>query len=202
MKKLFFMLTAMFSLSPLNAQQATIASPELTSVLYLGYPNKIVPTVPCGESCTVNIDNGTITPSWFTIDGIQYTGYIVKPNRAGSVTISVSGKDKNGKINKYGDYHYKVKALPKPTINEVNISKTSGVTLSVGLGDSPLNVDFTIKGGEIIIGDDSFKFEGNVISVSLLDKIAVGKSVVVEVAYQTNGSGGLNVISSAMVVVP
>lgn len=202
MKSLIFTLLAMIATVHVLAQQATIASPELTSVLYLGYPNKIVPTVPCGESCIVNIDNGTITPSQFTIDGIQYTGYIVKPNRAGSVTISVSGKDKNGKINKYGDYHYKVKALPKPTINEVNISKTSGVTLSVGLGDSPLNVDFTLKGGEIFIGDESFKFEGNVISASLLDKVAVGKSVAVEVSYITNGSGAPNIIQSVMVVVP
>jgi hypothetical protein len=201
MKSLIFSLLAMIATVHLQAQQATIASPELT-VLYLGYPNKIVPTVPNGETCIVSIDNGTITPSQFSIDGIHYNGYIVKPNRVGRFYITVSGKNKNGKIKNYGSFTYMVKMLPNPNLYEYSVSKSMGGNISIGLGDSPLAIAYTVKGGTITIGEESYKFEGSRISSSLLEKAEVDKNIVIEVIYQRNGSEELQMLSSVMKVTP
>jgi hypothetical protein len=179
--------------------QGSISSPEL-AVLYIGYPNKVVPVVSGMVSSTISIDKGSCTSSNFTIDGTAYNGYIVKPAAPGVAYLTLTAKDKTGASKTFGRFRYKVKKLPTPNIQEDKVSKSTGAALSVGLGDSPLAIGYTITGGRVTVGDNEpIKFNGNRIPSSALAKAKVGKTVVVELNYNIS-TGGSAVASRGLKV--
>jgi gliding motility-associated protein GldM len=171
--------------------QGSISLPEL-SVLYLGYPNKVVPVVAGMVSSSISIDKGTCTKSNFTVDGTAYNGYIVQPTGAGFAFITLTATDKDGKSKSFGRFKYKIKSLPAGTLQQTSISKSMGGPISVGLGDSPLtSLTFVVTGGKVIIGEQEINFSGARIPASALAKAKVGKSVSVVVNYKKNGTAAI-----------
>jgi hypothetical protein len=189
MKTIILSFFLFFISTILNAQQCAIAQPEY-GILYLGYPNKIVPLISSEETAVINISSGTCTPITWTDpdDGIFYKGYSVVPFGK-QVTITLSGKNKNGTFKNYGSFNYKVKPLPSPNIENSTISKTTGAELSVGLGaGSPLDLSYEIKGGSVFIGDEEFSFTGNTVSPSILEKTIIGTNISISVDFIRVGS--------------
>jgi hypothetical protein len=182
--------------------QGSISLPEL-SVLYLGYPNKVVPVVAGMVSSSISIDKGSCTPSTFTVNGVAQKGYIVKPNGAGYATITLTAKDKDGKSKSFGQFRYKIRALPRPNCEQTTISKSGG-NVTVGLGaDSPLEaLRFTVTGGRVSVGDNEpINFSGSRIPSSALAKARVGKMVTVEIKYSIS-TGGTASVSTGLKVTP
>jgi hypothetical protein len=174
--------------------QGSISLPEL-AVLYLGYPNKVVPVVAGMVSSSISIDKGSCTPSTFTVNGVSQKGYIVKPNGAGFATITLTAKDKDGKSKSFGQFKYKIRTLPRPNVEQTTISKSGG-NVTVGLGqDSPLtSLSFSITGGRITVGDNEpIKFKGSRIPSSALTKARVGRMVTVELNYGISTGGSASV---------
>lgn len=180
--------------------QGSIALPEL-AVLYLGYPNKVVPVVAGMVSSTISCDKGSCVPSSFNIDGTAYKGYIVKPNGAGFAYLTLMAKDKDGKSKSFGKFKYKIRKVPQAQVSQTSISKSMGGPVSVGLGDSPLtSLTFNVTGGRIIVGDnDPITFTGTRIPSSALAKARVGKTVSVQVQYSLS-TGGSDVATMVMKV--
>ena len=180
--------------------QGSIALPEM-AVLYRNYDNKVVPVVAGEVSSSISVAGGSSRKSSWTDEGVKYDGYLVTPGNATSVTITLSGKDKDGKSKSYGTYKYKVKSFPKPEILDAKISKSSGARIALGLKDSPLKANFNIIGGEITIGNDQpIKFSGSVIPASAVQKAKAGAKVVVDISY--TGTGGKNSMQGVLTVKP
>lgn len=182
------------------AQFGVIAQPAYT-IMYRGYDNKIVPMVSSDETASVSVTGGSIRPSTWTINDVQYKGYLVNPTGT-QVTITLTGKSKNGKVKNYGTFNYIVKPFPKPSLENNTISKSTGANLTVTLGaDCPIGFSSEVTGGRISIGDEQFQFSGNVVPPSLLEKAEIGKSIAIEVDYNRTGSEYTNQIISSIVVV-
>ena len=183
------------------AQYGVIAQPEL-AVMYLGYDNFIVPMI-SDETASVSVTGGTCTASSRTVNGIQYKGYLVRPTSGVSfVTIALSGKSKNGTVKNYGQFKYKVKALPRPKLENYTISKSIGSKLTVGLGaDSPLDASFEVLGGSITIGDEEFLFNGNNVPASALQKAEIDLNIAIYLNYKRTGSEGVSIIQGVVKVV-
>jgi len=180
--------------------QGSISLPEL-AVLYLGYPNKVVPVVAGMVSSSISIDKGTCTPSTISVNGVSQKGYIVKPNGAGFATITLTAKDKDGKSKSFGQFKYKIRMLPRPNVEQTTISKSGG-NVTVGLGqDSPLSeLSFTVTGGRITVGDNEpINFTGSRIPSSALAKARVGRIVTVEIKYNKS-TGGSESVSTGLKV--
>lgn len=185
------------------APQGSISLPELM-VLYKNWDNKIVPVVAGAVSSSVTVDGGTASPyAWKDADGNSFKGYIVKVSpSAKSVTIKLSGKDKDGKSKSFGTYKYKAKPFPSPAVQGGTINKGSGTKLIVSLGaDSPFTgVTFAVTGGELVVGDQVISFSGDRITPDKIAKAKVGKKIAVDVFYTRNGVKGT--ISTSLKVVP
>ncbi len=180
--------------------QGSISLPEL-AVLYLGYPNKVVPVVAGMVSSSISIDKGTCISSPITVNGVSQKGYIVKPNGAGFATITLTAKDKDGKSKSFGQFKYKIRMLPRPNVEQTTISKSGG-NVTVGLGqDSPLSaLSFTVTGGRITVGDNEpINFTGGRIPSSALAKARVGRIVTVEIKYNKS-TGGSESVSTGLKV--
>jgi hypothetical protein len=182
--------------------QGSISLPEL-SVLYLNYPNKVVPVVAGMVSSSISIDKGSCTPSTFTVEGKSHKGYIVKVVGAGIATITLTAKDKDGKSKSFGQFQYKIRGLPRPSIEQSTISKSGG-GLTVGLGAAnPLSsLTFTVTRGRVTVGDNEpISFNGSRVPSSALAKARVGKTVTVELQYNIS-TGGSASVSTGLKVTP
>jgi hypothetical protein len=166
--------------------QGSISLPEL-AVLYIGYPNKVVPVVAGMVSSSISIDKGTCTKSNFSVDGTAYNGYIVQPSGAGFAVLTLTATDKNGVSKSFGRFRYKIRSLPAGTLQQTSISKSMGGPISVGLGDAPIKMDFVVKTIKVIIGEQETSYPGNKIPASALAKAKIGKTVSVVVTYTKNG---------------
>jgi hypothetical protein len=191
MKTIILSFFLFFISTILNAQQCAIAQPEY-GILYRGYPNKIVPLISSEENAVMNVSvsSGTCTPATWTDpdDGIVYKGYTVVP-LGNQVTITLSGKNKNGTLKNYGSFKYQVKSLPSVQLENFTISKATSTELSVGLGEGcPLDFSYEIKGGRVFIGDGEFSFTGNIVPPSILEKTIIGMNISISVDYIRLGS--------------
>ncbi|MEN9700576.1 MAG: hypothetical protein RLZZ301_1774, partial [Bacteroidota bacterium] len=185
--------------------QGSISLPEM-SVLYKGWNNKVVPVVAGAVSSSISVSGGTATKaSWTDGDGNKYEGYYVNiTGPAKFVTISLSGKDKDGKSKSFGTFKYKVKPFPKAQLQGTTISKTTGFKAVVSLGpDSPFTgVGFTVIGGSVIMGNDEINFTGDRVPASAIAKMKAGKRVAIDVTYKRTGGGGPEIASGVLKVVP
>lgn len=180
--------------------QGSISLPEM-AVLYRGYDNKVVPVVAGAVSSSISVAGGSSRAASWSEDGISYKGYIVTPGAANSVSITLSGKDKDGKSKSYGTFKYKVKSFPKPEILDPTIKKSSGARVTLILKDSPLKASFNVLGGEITIGNDApISFSGGVIPASAVAKAKAGTKVAAVIRY--NGTGGANTMLTVLTVKP
>ncbi|MEN9742256.1 MAG: hypothetical protein RLZZ65_61 [Bacteroidota bacterium] len=180
--------------------QGSISLPEM-AVLYRGYDNKVVPVVAGAVSSSISVAGGSSRAASWSEDGMTYKGYIVTPGAANSVSITLSGKDKDGKSKSYGTFKYKVKSFPKPEILDPTIKKSSGARVTLILKDSPLKASFNVLGGEITIGNDApISFSGGVIPASAVAKAKAGTKVAAVIRY--NGTGGANTMLTVLTVKP
>ncbi|MFM7006028.1 MAG: hypothetical protein ACKOWX_02115 [Flavobacteriales bacterium] len=184
--------------------QGSISLPEM-SVLYKGWNNKVVPVVAGAVSSSITVDGGSATKaSWTDADGNRYEGYYVNVTGASKfVTISLNGKDKDGKSKSFGKFKYKVKPFPKAQLQGTTISKTTGFKAVVSLGaDSPFTgVSFQVIGGSVIMGNDEITFSGDRVPAAAIAKIKAGKRVAIDVTYKRTG-GSPEIASGVLKVVP
>jgi hypothetical protein len=180
--------------------QGSISLPEM-SVLY-----KVVPVVAGMVSSDITVNGGTKTKaSWTDADGNKYNGFYVNitgPSKF--VTITLSGKDKDGKSKSFGTFKYKVKPFPSAQLQGTTISKTTGFKAVVSLGpDSPFTgVGFTVIGGEVSIGNETIPFSGDRVPSSVVAKIKAGKKIAIDVTYKRTGTATPSIASGVLKVVP
>ena len=185
--------------------QGSISLPEM-SVLYKGWNNKVVPVVAGMVSSDITVNGGTKTKaSWTDADGNKYNGFYVNitgPSKF--VTITLSGKDKDGKSKSFGTFKYKVKPFPSAQLQGTSISKTTGFKAVVSLGpDSPFTgVGFTVMGGEVSIGNETIPFSGDRVPASVVAKIKAGKKIAIDVTYKRTGTATPSIASGVLKVVP
>jgi hypothetical protein len=185
--------------------QGSISLPEM-SVLYKGWNNKVVPVVAGMVSSDITVNGGTKTKaSWTDADGNKYNGFYVNitgPSKF--VTITLTGKDKDGKSKSFGTFKYKVKPFPSAQLQGTSISKTTGFKAVVSLGpDSPFTgVGFTVMGGEISIGNETIPFSGDRVPASVVAKIKAGKKIAIDVTYKRTGTTTPSIASGVLKVVP
>jgi hypothetical protein len=180
--------------------QGSISLPEM-AVLYRGYDNKVVPVVAGAVSSSISVAGGSSRSASWSEDGMSYKGYIVTPGAGNSVSITLTGKDKDGKSKSYGTFKYKVKSFPKPEILDPTIKKSSGARVTLILKDSPLKANFNVLGGEITIGNETpVPFSGGVIPASAVAKAKAGAKVAAVIRY--NGTGGPNTMLTVLTVKP
>jgi len=185
--------------------QGSISLPEM-SVLYKGWNNKVVPVVAGMVSSDITVNGGTKTKSsWTDSDGNKYNGFYVNitgPSKF--VTITLTGKDKDGKSKSFGTFKYKVKPFPNAQLQGTTISKTTGFKAVVSLGpDSPFTgVGFTVMGGEISIGNETIPFSGDRVPSSVVAKIKAGKKIAIDVTYKRTGTATPAIASGVLKVVP
>jgi hypothetical protein len=185
--------------------QGSISLPEM-SVLYKGWNNKVVPVVAGMVSSDITVNGGTKTKaSWTDADGNKYNGFYVNitgPSKF--VTITLSGKDKDGKSKSFGTFKYKVKPFPSAQLQGTTISKTTGFKAVVSLGpDSPFTgVGFTVIGGEVSIGNETIPFSGDRVPSSVVAKIKAGKKIAIDVTYKRTGTATPSIASGVLKVVP
>jgi hypothetical protein len=176
--------------------QGSISLPEMS----------VVPVVAGMVSSDITVNGGTKTKaSWTDADGNKYNGFYVNitgPSKF--VTITLSGKDKDGKSKSFGTFKYKVKPFPSAQLQGTTISKTTGFKAVVSLGpDSPFTgVGFTVIGGEVSIGNETIPFSGDRVPSSVVAKIKAGKKIAIDVTYKRTGTATPSIASGVLKVVP
>ena len=180
--------------------QGSISLPEM-AVLYRGYDNKVVPVVAGAVSSDIQVSGGSKRAATWNDEGVNYRGYIVIPGAGTSLSMTLTGKDKDGKTKSYGTFKYRVKPFPKPQVLDATIKKSSGARVTLVLKDSPLKANFNVTGGEITIGNDApISFNGSVIPAAAVAKAKAGIKVAAVIKY--NGTGGASNLEAVFTVKP
>jgi hypothetical protein len=203
MKTNFLVISLLFTCFFGFAQSGSIALPEL-SVFYTNWDNKIIPSIPCGDSLEIKIEGGTATPFSWQSDEKTLKGFKVNVlSGTRRVSIELFGIDQNKVKKSYGVFLYKVKPFPSAQIQGTSISRSSGTKVIVGLGaDSPFTgVNFTVTGGEITVGDRVFVFSGDRIPGAFVKESKPGNRIALDVFYTRNGERQ-SPISGSLKVVP
>ncbi len=169
------------------AQTGNITQPEM-QILYRGYDNKIIPNIPCGQTLDLIIEGASAQKTtWTDMHGQTQVGFNLRVNgTVRNVVVKMNGLDEKGNIASTSIQTFHVKAFPAAQLQNDRISKSSGMRASVGLGpDCPFTgVSFEVVGGTIAIGDEEYCFSGAVIPAASLQKVKIGKKVVVNVNYR------------------
>jgi len=152
------------------------------NVLYVNYPNKIIPTVSGVDD--YNLSSGSAT----TFEGRK--AFIIKPTSTGPMTLTLTGKKGNQSFS--WKKTYKCKRFPVPTIITTSISKSSGATIVAKLVDAPIDADFSVQ-RVTVLTDEGPSFSGANIPKSAVAKLRVGKSVGIEVFVKNNKTGESNI---------
>jgi len=170
-----------------NAQCDIILSCPEYAVFYAGYQNKVEVVCPDMKSSSISVSGGTLTQAtWNDQNGSVHSGYYVNvASGSKQITISLTGKDKNGKVYGYGSYKYKVMQFPVPKIIGSTISKSSGMIANIAVADDCPSTGITsvVSGGTI--GD--IPFSGKIVPAAAIEKLRVGAQVGIEVFYIHNG---------------
>ena len=113
-------------------------------------------------------------------------------------------KNKNGAKKSYGTIKYRVNPFPKAVIEGSVISKSSGFKSIISLGaNSPLNnVELTIIGGSLIVGDKNFPFVGDRVPAASVSSAKQGQKVKLSINYKVGSSNTLHTTSSELTVKP
>ena len=183
-----------------NAQCDIILSCPEYAVFYIGYQNKVEVVCPDMKSSSISVSGGTVTKAtWTNQNGSVHSGYYVNvASGVKLVTITHTGKDKNGKLYSYGTYRYKVMSYPVPQVIGTTISKSSGFIASVAVADDcpSTGMKSVVTGG--IIGD--IPFSGKIVPAAAIENLRIGDQVGIEVFFTHNGAKS-GPISSILTVV-
>ena len=137
------------------------------NVLYVGYANKIIPTVSGVDE--YSLSSGTPT----TIDGKK--AYIIKPSSKGPMTLTLTGK--KGKKSFTFTKTYKCKDFPKPVLVQNSISKSGQTLTAQSSQESLVPAQFSITRVILLDGLENPVINGSSISKAYLTKLRVGKDV-------------------------
>jgi hypothetical protein len=201
MKTNFLVISLLFTCFFGFAQPGSISLPEL-SVFYTNWDNKIIPSIPCGDSLEIKIEGATATPFTWQSDENTLKGFKVNVlSGTRQVSIELFGVDQNKVKKSYGVFLYKVKPFPSAQIQGSTISRSNGTKVILSLGiDSPFTgVNFTVTGGEITIGDKVCAFSGDRIPAEVVAECKPEDRITIDVFHTRNGekqrpvSGSLNV---------
>ena len=160
-------------------QAGAMEMPEF-NILYKGYNNKII-----------GVGSGVIS---YTLNGKSATmvggrpQFIINPSSLGQTTLTLMGTTKDGQSVKLASNTYDVKLMPRPSVKSKSISKSSGAKILVELLGSPINIGFTVLGGEVLVGD-GFPFRGDFAPAAAVKSMKSGKSVGVIVQVKNNLTG-------------
>ena len=195
MKKLICLAFLGFNLLA-NAQCDIILSCPEYAVFYIGYQNKVEVVCPDMKSSSISVSGGTVTKAtWTDQKGISHSGYYVNvTSGVKSASVTLTGKDKKGKVYSYGRYTYKVIPFPAPQITSSTISKSSGMIANLAVADDcpSTGVSSVVTGG--IIGD--IPFSGKIVPAAAIENLRVGDQVGIDVFFTHNGekSGPISAI--------
>ena len=177
---------AFLSLNMIASAQGAIGLTEYCVLYSGGWDNKVVVGYTGMKSSSISVSGGTaVAANWNDANG-NYSGYFVRvAEGAKMVSITLTGKNAQGKLVNFGTYKYKVKPFPGCDLQATTISKSTGAIVNVGLGaDSPFTgVALVVTGGTI----NGIPFTGKVIEPKTVEDIKVGEEVDVEVFYTRNG---------------
>jgi len=137
------------------------------NILYVGYANKIIPTVSGVDD--YSLSSGTPT----TIDGKK--AYIIKPSSKGPMTLTLTGK--KGKKSFTFTKIYKCKDFPKPVLLETSISKSGQTLHAIKSQDALVEANFIITKIILLDGLENPVINGSSITKNYLTKLRVGKDV-------------------------
>ena len=168
----------------------SLEMPEF-SLLYRNYGNIVIPSASGSVSTSLSAPGCQVTPT--TFNGRK--GYKVKPTTGTSVKLTLTGKDREGKSINYGQWTYKVTAMPNPSIQQTTISKSGG-KITVKIEGSPLAANFTYSNVEC----EDYSGPGNVIPGSALAKVRAGKRVGVAVKVTNSLTGETKTVLSSLKV--
>ena len=157
-------------------QAGAMEMPEF-NILYKGYNNKII-----------GVGSGVIS---YTLNGKSATmvggrpQFIINPSSLGQTTLTLMGTTKDGQSVKLASNTYDVKLMPRPSVKTTTISKSSGARIQVELLGSPINIGFTILGGEVSVGE-GFPFANDFAPPAAVKSMKSGKSVGILVRVRNN----------------
>jgi len=171
-------------------KSGSLEMPEF-SLLYRNYGNIVIPSASGSVSTSLSAPGCQVTPT--TFNGRK--GFKVKPTTGTSVKLTLTGKDREGKSINYGQWTYKVTAMPNPSIQQTTISKSGG-KITVKIEGSPLAANFTYGGVEC----EDYSGPGNVIPGSALAKVRAGKRVGVAVKVTNSLTGETKTVLSSLKV--
>jgi len=137
-----------------GAPNGAVANAEM-NVLYRGWDNKIEVSASGYDPSTVNVSASS---------GVKISkgknGYIAKVSGSSKkATLSITAKDKNGKSVKIADKEFRIFPLPTPkpyfagqSFDKMTMKKAKAASASIvkaAIGDSPLDVSYTVKSFKI-----------------------------------------------------
>ena len=160
-------------------QAGAMEMPEF-NILYKGYNNKII-----------GVGSGVVS---YTLNGRSATmvggrpQFIINPSALGQTTLTLMGTTKDGQSVKLASNTYDVRLMPRPSVKSKSISKSSGAKILVELLGSPINISFTVLGGEVLVGD-GVPFRGDFAPAAAVKSMKSGKSVGVIVQVKNNLTG-------------
>jgi hypothetical protein len=171
-------------------KSGSLEMPEF-SLLYRNYGNIVIPSASGSVSTSLSAPGCQVTST--TFNGRK--GFKVKPTTGTSVKLTLTGKDREGKSINYGQWTYKVTAMPNPSIQQTTISKSGG-KITVKIEGSPLAANFTY----INVECEDYTGPGNVIPGSALAKVRAGKRVGVAVKVTNSLTGEIKTVLSSLKV--
>ncbi|GAB5416258.1 MAG: gliding motility protein GldM [Crocinitomicaceae bacterium] len=139
------------------------------NILYRGYDNVVNATASGYPTTSLNGSNVSISKSG--------AGYIVRPNNAGTATLSVSGTTADGKTVSLKRMEFKVRRLPSPQLywgGEKDGGRIPSSTLLRAMygPEIPLNANFTVRSWTAnAIGMKSREFSGPGSNLSGLNQL-------------------------------
>ncbi len=177
---------AFLSLNMIASAQGAIGLTEYCFLYSGGWNNKVVVGCTGMESCSISVAGGTADAANWNDGNGEYSGYFVRVTEGVKmVSITLTGKNEQGKSVNFGTYNYKIKPFPGCDLQATTISKSTGGIVNVGFRyDSPFTgLSFVVTGGTI----NGIPFKGKVIAGRKVEDIKVGEEVDVEVFYTRNG---------------
>jgi hypothetical protein len=166
--------------------QGAIGLPEFYVLYSGGWDNKVVVGYTGMKSSSISVSGGTAVAANWSDGNSEYSGYFVRVSEGvKTVSITLTGKNEQGKLVNFGTYKYRVKPFPGCNIQTTTISKSSGCKVNISLGpDSPFTgLSLVVTRGTI----NGVPFVGDLVPGMMIGDLIVGNQVEIEVFYSRNG---------------
>jgi gliding motility-associated protein GldM len=179
----------------------SVANTEL-NVLYRGYANQVQASGSGYDDVSATCSGCTSWSASTLKDGSK--GYVAQVGRStNTVTINVSGKDKDGKSVQIESKTFRCLDLPPPRVFVTGVdpfaSSVSRVKMASGffgvkLFGAPIDIPFQVTGGKVTLSvqgvSKSFPFGGNKMpgaAAGLIRQLRPGSQVMIEPTVSSNG---------------